>query len=104
MKELISKLTCVDYIALVALLRGLYVGYRSGFFHELLRVASYLVTIVVTISRPSICYQLYIVIDTQTKLCNNTHKRTHVYSIKNCIIWRHWQRDELRREPGWLSV
>ena len=49
MKELVSKLTWADYIALVALVRGLYVGYKSGFFHELLRLASYIVTIVVTI-------------------------------------------------------
>ena len=49
LKELISKLTWVDYIALVALLRGLYVGYKSGFFHELLRLAGYVVAIVVTI-------------------------------------------------------
>ena len=48
MKELFSKLTWVDYIALVALLRGLYVGYKAGFFHELLRVATYVVTLVVT--------------------------------------------------------
>ena len=46
LKELISKLTWVDYLALIALLRGLYVGYKSGVFHELLRVAAYVVTIV----------------------------------------------------------
>ena len=49
MKELISKLTWADYLALVALLRGLYVGYKSGFFHELLRVAGYVATLIVTI-------------------------------------------------------
>ena len=49
LKELISKLTWVDYLALIALLRGLYVGYKSGVFHELLRVAAYVVTIVVTL-------------------------------------------------------
>ena len=48
MKELISKLTWVDYLALIALLRGLYVGHKSGIFHELLRVAAYAVTIFVT--------------------------------------------------------
>ena len=48
MKELISKLTWADYLALAALLRGLYVGYKSGFFHELLRVAGYIVTLIVT--------------------------------------------------------
>ena len=49
LKELISKLTWVDYLALIALLRGLYVGYRSGVLHELLRVAAYVVTILVTL-------------------------------------------------------
>ena len=49
MKELFSKLTWADYVALVALLRGLYVGYKSGFFHELLRLVCLLVTIVATL-------------------------------------------------------
>ena len=49
LKELISKLTWVDYLALVALLRGLYVGLKSGVFQELLRVAAYVVTILVTL-------------------------------------------------------
>ena len=48
MRELISKLTWVDYIALAALLWGLYAGYKAGFFHELLRVATYVATLVVT--------------------------------------------------------
>ena len=47
LKELISKLTWADYLALVALLRGLYVGYKSGFFPELLRIAAYLATVIV---------------------------------------------------------
>ena len=49
LKELISKLTWVDYLALIALLRGLYVGYKSGVIHELLRVTAYIVTMVVTL-------------------------------------------------------
>ncbi len=49
MKELFSKLTWADYIALMALLRGLYVGYKSGFFQELLRVAAYAVTLGLTL-------------------------------------------------------
>jgi uncharacterized membrane protein required for colicin V production len=49
LKELISKLTWADYLAMIALLRGLYVGYKSGVFHELLRVAAYVVTIIVTL-------------------------------------------------------
>lgn len=38
----------MEYVALVAILRGLWVGGRSGFFLELLRIVSYLLTIVVT--------------------------------------------------------
>ena len=49
MKELLSKLTWVDYIAIVALLRGLYVGYKTGFLQELLKSVSYLLTMVLTI-------------------------------------------------------
>ncbi len=49
MKELISKLTWADYVALMAVLRGLYVGYKSGFFQELLRVAGYIVTLVLAL-------------------------------------------------------
>ncbi len=47
MKEFIYRLTWVDYVALVAVLRGCYVGYKSGFFPELLRIAAYLLTIAV---------------------------------------------------------
>lgn len=47
LKEALGRLTWVDYLALVAVLRGCYVGYRSGFFPELLRIASYLVTSIV---------------------------------------------------------
>lgn len=43
-KEYASKLTWVDCIVVVAVLRGCYVGYRSGFFPELLRVISYIAT------------------------------------------------------------
>lgn len=48
MKEFIARLNWVDYLALVAVLRGLYVGGKSGIFHEVLRVAAYLVTIAAT--------------------------------------------------------
>ncbi|MGH7198782.1 MAG: CvpA family protein [Candidatus Omnitrophota bacterium] len=44
MREFISKLTWVDYVAAVAVIRGCYVGFRSGFFPELLRIAAYLIT------------------------------------------------------------
>ena len=45
MKEFISGMTWVDYVTLIALLRGAYVGYRSGFFPELLRIVNYLACI-----------------------------------------------------------
>lgn len=48
MKELISRLTWVDYLTLILALRGAYVGYRSGIFPELLRVAAYVITVVAT--------------------------------------------------------
>jgi membrane protein required for colicin V production len=46
LKEFIARLTWVDYLTAIALLRGCYVGYRSGFFSELLRIASYLITVI----------------------------------------------------------
>ena len=49
MKDLLSKLTWVDYIALVALLRGLYVGYKSGLIQELLRILAYVLSLLVTL-------------------------------------------------------
>jgi membrane protein required for colicin V production len=49
LKEFISRLTWVDYIVLIAVLRGCYTGYKSGLFPELLRIAAYLVTVVVTL-------------------------------------------------------
>jgi uncharacterized membrane protein required for colicin V production len=48
LKEFFSKLTWVDYLAALAVIRGLYVGFRSGFFPELLRIAAYLATALVT--------------------------------------------------------
>ena len=48
MKELIASLTWVDYLTAIAVVRGCYVGFRSGLFPELLRIAEYLVTVVVT--------------------------------------------------------
>lgn len=49
MKDLLSKLTWVDYIALVALMRGLYVGYKSGLLQELLRVTSYILSLLIAL-------------------------------------------------------
>ncbi len=49
MREFISKLTWVDYMAMIAVLRGCYVGYRSGLFPEILRILAYLVTVVLTL-------------------------------------------------------
>ena len=48
MKEFVSRLTWVDYVAVIAVLRGCYVGYKSGLFPELLRIAAYLITVIVT--------------------------------------------------------
>ena len=49
MKEFLSRLTWVDYIAATALLRGLYVGYKQGLFQEVLRVVSYIVSLVLAL-------------------------------------------------------
>ena len=46
MKELLSKLTWVDYITALAVLRGLWVGYKSGIFQESLRIVAYVLTLV----------------------------------------------------------
>ena len=48
MRDFFSRLTWVDYITFIAILRGCWVGYRSGLFPELLRILAYVVTIVVT--------------------------------------------------------
>ena len=45
MKDFLVRLTWVDYIAAIAVLRGFYVGYRGGIFPELLRIASYLISV-----------------------------------------------------------
>ncbi|MBI3315777.1 MAG: CvpA family protein [Candidatus Omnitrophica bacterium] len=47
MKEFIASLTWVDYLTAIAVLRGGYVGFRSGLFPELLRIAEYVLTVVV---------------------------------------------------------
>ncbi len=39
----------MDYIAFVAVLWGFYVGYKGGLFPEILRIAAYLVTVIVTL-------------------------------------------------------
>ena len=48
MNEFISRLTWVDYVALISVLWGAYVGYKSGLFPEILRIAAYLITVIVT--------------------------------------------------------
>lgn len=48
MKETVSQLTWVDWVAFLAVLRGIWVGYRSGLFPELLRIVAYLATVLVT--------------------------------------------------------
>ena len=49
MKEFFSALTWVDYVTFAALLRGAYVGYRSGFFPELLRIVNYVACLLAAI-------------------------------------------------------
>jgi membrane protein required for colicin V production len=47
LKELASRLTWVDCVVFIALVRGIYIGYRSGLFPELMRVVGYIVTVFV---------------------------------------------------------
>ncbi len=47
MEEFISRLTWVEMIVFLVTLRGCYVGYKSGFFPELLRIVGYLITVIV---------------------------------------------------------
>ena len=49
MNEFISRLTWVDTIAIVAVLWGFYVGYKGGLFPEILKIAAYLATVIVTL-------------------------------------------------------
>lgn len=49
MKDFFSRLTVVDYLLFAAIARGLYVGYRSGLFQELMRVLTYLAAAVVAL-------------------------------------------------------
>ncbi len=48
MKDFVSRLTLVDCIVFLAVLRGGFIGYKSGIFPELLRITSYLITAMVT--------------------------------------------------------
>lgn len=48
MKEFIATLTWVDFLVLLVTLWGCCRGYKSGLFPELLKIASYLVTVVLT--------------------------------------------------------
>lgn len=41
MKEFISTLNWVDYVIIAAFLRGAFVGYKEGFFAEILRIVVY---------------------------------------------------------------
>ena len=38
----------MDYLTLIAVLRGCYVGYKTGLLPELLRIAAYVLTVIVT--------------------------------------------------------
>ena len=44
MKDILMRLTWVDYIVALGVLRGFYIGYKGGIFPEVLRIASYIVT------------------------------------------------------------
>ena len=48
MKEIFSRLTWVDFLTLIAVVRGCYVGYKTGLLPELLRIAAYVITVIVT--------------------------------------------------------
>ena len=39
------RLTWVEYVVVLGMLRGFYVGYKEGIFPEILRIASYIVTV-----------------------------------------------------------
>ncbi len=47
MKEYIFSLSWLDYGILFGLIRGAFIGYRDGFFQELLRIFLYIVTLCV---------------------------------------------------------
>ncbi len=49
MKDIVSRLTWVDCIVFIAVLRGIYIGYRSGLFPELMRTGGYVITALVTL-------------------------------------------------------
>lgn len=49
MKDFFSRLTVVDYLLCAAVVRGVYVGYRSGLFQELMRALTYLASAVVAL-------------------------------------------------------
>ncbi len=49
MKELVARLTWVDYLTAIAILRGIYIGYKTGLFQEILRVITYLASVIVTL-------------------------------------------------------
>ena len=46
MKDFFARLSWVDYIAVAFLLRGLYVGYKSGIFAELMRTVGHLLSVI----------------------------------------------------------
>ena len=49
MSALFSKLTWVDYLTAITFLWGAYAGYRAGFFAEILKIAGYAITGLVTL-------------------------------------------------------
>ncbi|OGW90549.1 MAG: hypothetical protein A3D28_04325 [Omnitrophica bacterium RIFCSPHIGHO2_02_FULL_63_14] len=71
MKEFISTLIWVDYVVLIVVVWGFFIGYRSGFFPELLRVAAYLVTVVATLKYHQLVAQ-YLTLKTFLNLTSAT--------------------------------
>lgn len=49
MKDLIARINWVDYLIFVGIIRGLYVGYRDGYFAEILRITSYVISILIAV-------------------------------------------------------
>ena len=83
MKEFISKLTWVDYVAAVAVIRGCYVGFRSGFFPEVLRIAAYLITALGTL----MFYERFAQFLTLKTVLNHTTARVVAFSVLLAVVF-----------------
>ncbi len=83
MKEFISKLTWVDYVAVIAVIRGCYVGFRSGFFPEVLRIAAYLVTALATL----MFYEQVAQFLTLKTVLNHTTARVAAFTLLLAVVF-----------------